>query len=175
MIQTEAEQQAGTDLGDLEKRLLDTYQHGLPLSPTPYAEMGKALGVSEQEVIDALERLQASHTISRVGAVFKPNRIGVSTLAAMSVPAVQLESVAQQINQYPEVNHNYEREHAYNLWFVVTAAHSQQLQAVLNDIESRTGLMVMSLPLVEDYHIDLGFPLQWGESNQDGSSGGIDI
>jgi DNA-binding Lrp family transcriptional regulator len=175
MIQTDTAPQTETDLDDLEKRLLDTYQHGLPLSPTPYADMGKVLDASEQEVIEALQRLQASSTISRVGAVFKPNRIGVSTLAAMSVPAEQLESVAQRVNQYPEVNHNYEREHAFNLWFVVTAANPGQLEKVLNSIECQTGLTVMSLPLVEDYHIDLGFPLQWGEAYQDGSTGGMDI
>lgn len=154
-------------LDKLEKQLLDTFQHGLPMSSTPYADMAKVLGVSEQKVIDGLGRLKVSGTISRVGAVFKPNRIGVSTLAAMSVPADRLDSIARLVNQYPEVNHNYEREHAFNLWFVVTAANPNQLEQVLIDVESKTGLSVMSLPLLEDYHIDLGFPLQWGESYQD--------
>lgn len=161
-------------LNDLEKHLLNDFQHGLPLSPTPYADMGEMLGVSEEAVIQALENLQSVGMISRVGAVFRPNRIGVSTLAAMSVPKDELEAVAQWVNHYPEVNHNYEREHAFNLWFVITAANQEQLEHVMQDIQRNTGLSVLALPLVEDYHIDLGFPLQWGVGSQTDREGGID-
>ena len=99
--------------------------------------------------------------ISRVGAVFRPNRVGASTLAAMAVPQSEIETVATIINDFDEVNHNYEREHRLNLWFVVTGADAGQVAAVLRDIEARTGLAVLDLPLVEAYRLDLGFPLQW--------------
>jgi len=150
------------DLSELERHLLNDFQHDLPLISAPYAEMAQQLGVSEDAVLSALQGLQNTGLVSRVGAVFKPNRIGVSTLAAMSVPAERLDEVAQIINSYPEVNHNYEREHAFNMWFVATAADDEHLQLALQAMEQQTGLTVMSLPMVEDYHIDLGFPLQWG-------------
>jgi len=162
-------------LNDLERHLLNDFQHGFPLSPTPYADLGEKLGVSEESVLHALEHLQSLGMISRVGAVFRPNRIGVSTLAAMSVPTDELEAVAQWVNHYPEVNHNYEREHAFNLWFVITAANQEHLEHVMRDIELNTGLSVMALPLVQDYHIDLGFPLQWGVGIQMDREGGIDV
>jgi hypothetical protein len=95
-----------------------------------------------------------------VGAVLRPNTVGVSTLAAMSVPVADLERVAALVNGYREVNHNYEREHALNLWFVATAPDSQRLQHVLDDIAARSGYEVLSFPLLEDYHIDLGFDLR---------------
>jgi hypothetical protein len=95
-----------------------------------------------------------------VGAVLRPNTVGVSTLAAMSVPAADLERVATLVNGYREVNHNYEREHALNLWFVATAPDSQRLQQVLDDIAARSGYEVLGFPLLEDYHIDLGFELR---------------
>ena len=97
--------------------------------------------------------------ISRVGAVFAPKRIGASTLAAMAVPAEQLDAVAAAVNRFPEVNHNYEREHHYNLWFVVTAGSEGRLQATLGAIEQAAGYPLMPLPLVEEFHIDLGFSL----------------
>jgi DNA-binding Lrp family transcriptional regulator len=147
---------------ELQRRLLNDFQHGLPLSPTPYRDMARQLGVTEDEVIQALVDLQEAGTISRVGAVFRPNRVGVSTLAAMSVPVQRMQEVADIVNACSQVNHNYEREHAFNMWFVVTAASRLELQATLRLIEARTGLAIMSLPMVEDYHIDLGFPLQWG-------------
>jgi DNA-binding Lrp family transcriptional regulator len=148
-------------MNTLDQRLLNDFQHGFPLSPTPYADIARELGVSEAEVLARLGALMNAGAVSRVGAVLRPNTVGVSTLAAMSVPAADLERVATLVNSYREVNHNYEREHALNLWFVATAPDSQRLQQVLDDIAARSGYEVLSFPLLEDYHIDLGFELRW--------------
>ena len=149
------------ELGETEKRLLDEYQRGLPLEPRPFARIADSLGVSEQEVLADLQRLQDAGVVSRVGPVFRPNRIGVSTLAALAVPPGSLARVAAIVSVFAEVNHNYEREHAYNLWFVVTASDASHLQQVLDEIAERTGLQPLDLPMQEDYFIDLGFRLQW--------------
>ncbi len=144
----------------LDQRLLNDFQRGFPLTPTPYADIARALGVTEAEVLARLEALIAAGAVSRVGAVLRPNTVGVSTLAAMSVPAARLESVAALVSSYAEVNHNYEREHELNLWFVATAPDAGRLQAVLDDMAARSGYEVLVFPLLEDYHIDLGFDLK---------------
>lgn len=154
-------QDMALNLGTLERRLLNEFQHNFPLVPNPYAEIAKRLGTDEQSVLQALEVLQRTGAVSRVGAVFQTHRVGASTLAAMAVPDEQLEEVAELVSGYTEVNHNYEREHRFNLWFVATAADEKQLVAVLEDIEQRTGIAVMALPMLEDYHINLGFELAW--------------
>ncbi len=146
---------------ELEKRLLNDFQHELPLSPTPFADLAAELGVYETTVIENLKRLQTESVISRIGPVFRPNRIGASTLAAMSVAEDELESVAAIINEFTEVNHNYEREHHFNLWFVVVAEDEDSLQAALHSIEQNTGHKLLDLPMQQDYYIDLGFQLQW--------------
>lgn len=148
-------------LTELERHLLNDYQHDLPLSPTPYADMAEQLGVSEQQVLESLDTLHRDGLISRVGAVFRPNRVGASTLAAISVDESELESIAEIISSYPHVNHNYEREHEFNLWFVATASSEAELCSVLGEMEERTSHSILALPLLEDYHIDLGFDLQW--------------
>jgi len=145
---------------EFDRRLLNDFQHDFPLSPTPYADIAQELGVTEDEVIARLRELKQAGAISRVGAVVRPNTVGVSTLAAMAVPAEELESVAALVSGYTEVNHNYEREHRLNLWFVATAPDAARLQAVLDEIAARSGYEVLSFPLVEDYHIDLGFNLK---------------
>lgn len=143
----------------LEKCLLNEYQRDFPLSASPFARIAGQQGVSEDEVIRALESLVQRGLISRVGPVFAPQRAGASTLAALSVPDAELAQVADFVSRFDEVNHNYEREHRYNLWFVVTAPDAAQVQRVLDSIETETGLQVIDLPLEKSFYIDLGFPL----------------
>jgi DNA-binding Lrp family transcriptional regulator len=145
----------------LEQRLLNEFQQGMPLTPNPYADIARQLGVYETTVLETLRRLQTEGVVSRVGAVFRPNRVGASTLAAMSVPQAELEQVAAIVSDFVEVNHNYEREHRYNLWFVVVAADEDRLQEVLSQIEASSGYTVLDLPLLNEYFIDLGFDLKW--------------
>ena len=146
-------------LTPLEKCLLNEYQHGFPVCAEPFAQIAAQLDVTETQVIATLDSLQRRGLISRVGPVFAPQRAGASTLAAVSVTADRLQAVADLVSRYDEVNHNYEREHHYNLWFVVTAADEPGVQAVLEDIERCTGLAVLDLPLEHSFYIDLGFPL----------------
>ena len=150
----------------LEQHLLNDFQRDMSLSATPYADMARQLNVSEEEVLQSIKSLQERGVISRVGPVFRPNRIGVSTLAAMSVPTDELECVARIISAFPEVNHNYEREHEFNLWFVVTACSEEHLDIVLYEIEQHTEYPLMSLPMLDDYFIDLGFNLKSASENR---------
>lgn len=148
-------------LSALEKHLLNDFQHDFPLDSRPYKKIADELGTTEEVVIDTLKQLQERGYVSRVGAVFRANSIGASTLAAMTIPENELENVAAMINEYSEVNHNYLREHHFNIWFVLTASDEHTLNAVIDDIEHRTGHDVMYLPMLEDYHIDLGFDLDF--------------
>jgi len=144
---------------DLEHHLLNDFQRDFPLVAAPFGVIAGRLGISEAEVLEALARLQACGKVSRVGAVFRPHSVGSSTLAALAVPAEKLDEVAQLVSAYAEVNHNYEREHHYNLWFVVTAPDEARVQEVLAEIGRRTGYQPLHLPLLEEFHIDLGFDL----------------
>lgn len=148
-------------LSELDRRLLDDYQHDFPLDPQPFATIAEQLGVDEARVIERLAYLKRLGALSRVGPVLRPNRIGASTLAALAVPPERLEAVAAVVSALAEVNHNYEREHRYNLWFVITAQDRAAVDRVLAEIAAATGLTPLDLPMVEDYFIDLGFSLQW--------------
>jgi siroheme decarboxylase len=146
---------------ELEKKLLNDFQQQMPMSATPYLDIANHLGVDEQQVIQSLKKLQSEGAVSRIGPVFKPNKIGVSTLAAMAVAEKDLDRVAAIVNAFGEVNHNYQRDHRYNLWFVATASDELQLQRAIQQIELESQYDVMQLPMLEDYHIDLGFKIAW--------------
>ena len=145
----------------LDRRLLDDFQRDFPLTPRPFATLAERLGVSEAEVLERLRRLQERGAISRIGAVVTPHRAGWSTLAAMAVPDDELDQVAALVSGYPEVNHNYEREHRLNLWFVVAAPSPDRVREILAEIEYWTGLEMLDLPLEEAYRLELGFALSW--------------
>ena len=147
-------------LSPLHKHLLNDYQHDFPLTARPYLAIAEALGVTEEEVMAALNTLSDENFISRIGPIIPPNQIGKSTLVAMAIPAENLANVAEIINSFPEVNHNYEREHRFNLWFVVIASSDDHLQALIQDIERQTGYKTMQLPLLDEFFIDLGFALK---------------
>jgi DNA-binding Lrp family transcriptional regulator len=146
-------------LAPLHKHLLNDYQQDFPLSPTPYRDIAEQLGVTEDEVLAAFQSLSEQQMISRIGPVIAPNSIGSSALVAMAVPEQDLSRVAELVSEYSEVNHNYERENRFNLWFVAVADDEALLQKVIADIEDKTGYPVMLLPMLADYFINLGFEL----------------
>lgn len=146
----------------LDFRLLNDFQRGFPLLSQPWDVLAERLDCTAAEVMARLTRLQGTGKISRVGPVFAPNRIGASTLAAMAVPEAELPRVAAQVSAFPGVNHNYRREHRYNLWFVASAADEASLTRLLGDMGATTAYPPIALPLCEEYHIDLGFDLASG-------------
>lgn len=146
----------------LEFRLLNDFQRGFPLTSAPFAEIAERVGSDEATVLSLLRHLRDDGTISRVGAVFAPRAVGASTLAAMAVPRERLEEVAAIVSARHGVNHNYEREHRYNLWFVATAPDEAALAALLDELGAATGCPPIALPLAEEFHIDLGFDLLHG-------------
>lgn len=160
------------DQADPRLGLIDNWQRDFPLCPRPFARLGEANELSEREVISLLREMLADGQLSRVGAVIRPNSVGASTLAAMCVPGARLEEVAELVNAEPGVNHNYEREHDLNLWFVVTAADGEALAATLGRIAGATGIEVIPLPLERAYHIDLGFPLDGRGNDRRGAGSG---
>lgn len=141
-------------------RLLNDWQRDFPLVPRPFAAIAADCGLDEDDVLARFAQLRSRGLIDRIAPVFRPNTVGASTLAALRVPPERLARVAAQVSAHAGVNHNYERENPVNLWFVATAPSPAALQWTLSCIEHETELPVLRLPLLEEFHIDLGFDLQ---------------
>jgi DNA-binding Lrp family transcriptional regulator len=149
-----------------ELHLADRWQRGFPLCPSPFAAIAGQHGMAEAEVIDAFSALHRSQMLSRIGAVVKPNIAGASTLAAISCSNTEIEHVAAIVSAERYVNHNYERDHPINLWFVIAAPDEAELARSLDRVRRKTGHEVLKLRLQRAYHIDLGFPLSGGRTMQ---------
>ena len=142
--------------------LLNRWQHGFPLVPTPFTQIAAALDCSEAQVIDGFRAAQAQGSLSRIGAVWAAGAGGAALLCAIAVPTPRLDDVASRVDALPGVNHNYEREHRFNLWFVITGPDAAVLHARLDGLERDTGLATLRLPMQRVYRIDLGFDLHGG-------------
>jgi len=148
----------------LAQQLINSYQRGFPLCSRPFLKLADEFNVSENDVINCLEQLQQSGVLSRLGAIFNHQKAGASTLAAIKVPEHKIDEIAAIVNSFTGVNHNYAREHVYNLWFVVTASCHDKLKHIISAIEKATQYQVLVLPMEKSFHIDLSFAIDFGHN-----------
>ncbi len=148
-------------MDDLDRAILNEIQSHFPVVSRPYAEVGRRLGASEDEVIRRVKAMFAAGIIRRLGANFTSRKLGyTSTLVAARVPHEQLERFVEVVNQYPGVTHNYLRRHRYNVWFTLIADSTDRLQQILKEISLQTGIQdILSLPAREIFKIKVDFPV----------------
>lgn len=147
-------------LDSTDRRLVNLLQKRFPLSSRPYLEVARSLGTDEEDIIRRLRRLLDEGALTRLGAILSaPQMGGERTLAAMAVPPDRLEEVIAAINRHPEVSHNYERAHRYNLWFVISSEEPDAVARVIGEIEAETGLPVLNLPTLEEYRVEFYYEL----------------
>ncbi|GAA0476945.1 Lrp/AsnC family transcriptional regulator [Halococcus dombrowskii] len=160
------------DLDAVDGRLIDDYQSGFPVEERPFRAIGAELDIDEDEALARVESLHEQGIFRRFGAVLNPPVIGSSTLAAVQAPEDRFGEIAEIVNEHRQVNHNYRRDHPWNMWFVVTAGSRETRDAILADIEERTGCSVLNLPMLTDFYINLEFPVVNGDRFARESSGG---
>ncbi len=140
-------------------RLIDRLHGEFPLTERPFADVGAELGISEDEVLERLRHLLARATLSRFGPLFQIERAGgLFVLAALEVPEADFERVTAVVNAFPEVAHNYRREHRLNMWFVVAAETREAAFDALARIEAATALEVHAFPKEREYFVELRLP-----------------
>jgi DNA-binding Lrp family transcriptional regulator len=143
-------------LDDTDRLIVNQLQNGFPIAERPFAVVGAMLGLEEEELISRLQRLKANGVLSRFGPLFNAERLGGhTTLAAMAVPAERVDEVAATVNAFPEVAHNYLRDHTLSMWFVVSAETAAQVQAVLTEVQARTGITAHDMPKLREFHLRL--------------------
>lgn len=143
----------------LPPALLNRWQHDFPLCRVPFDAIAATLDQPVEAVLQGYREALADGRLSRIGAVFAAGAGGAALLAAMAVPAARLEAVAARVSAHPGVNHNYQREHTYNLWFVMTGRDRAAVDAAMDALEADTGLRALRLRMLRPYRIDLGFDL----------------
>jgi DNA-binding Lrp family transcriptional regulator len=143
-------------LDDTDRRIVNGLQGGLPLCDRPYEAAAAALGLAEDELIARLKRMLGEGALTRFGPMYNADRMGGRfELCALAAPTDRFDEVAGQVNAHAEVAHNYARDHALNMWFVLASDEPGQLDAAVAGIEADTGLEVHRFPKLEEYFIGL--------------------
>ena len=141
---------------DVDRAIVDRLQAGVPVCALPYREAASTLGTTQPDLLARIERLLADRTLTRFGPLFDVERMGGRfVLAAMEVPAHDFERIAGIVNAFPEVAHNYAREHALGMWFVVATESTAAIDDTLARIEAATGLAVLAFPKEREYFVGM--------------------
>lgn len=139
-----------------DRSVINELQGGFPVSERPFADAAADLGLAEADLMHRLERLLDQGVLSRFGPMYNADRMGGAfCLAALSVPEARFEEVVAKVNAHDEVAHNYERQHALNVWFVVATDRAERITEVLAEIKAETGLDVYAFPKLAEYFVGL--------------------
>lgn len=142
----------------IDRDIINNLQGGFPLCERPFAEAAARLGLDEDELIRRVEALLGNRTLTRFGPMYHAERLGGAlTLAAMRIPQQDFDRVAEIVNGFPEVAHNYAREHPFNMWFVLATETPARIGEVIGAIEKAAGYRVYSMPKLEEFFVGLRF------------------
>jgi DNA-binding Lrp family transcriptional regulator len=148
-------------MDETDMQLLSAVQDGFPITPRPFSDLGRALGLPEAEVIERLAGLQKEGLVRRIGPILDLRKLGRrGILAALKVPREEADGAAEVVNEYTEVSHNYLRpnESGYNLWFTVSASE-ERIQEILQEIRIKTGRDMLVLPTIRIFKIGVKFDI----------------
>lgn len=143
-------------LDDTDRSIINKLQYGFPISDYPYRDAAKELGIDEQELIDRIKTMRESGLLTRFGPLYHAENMGGAlSLCAMKIPTAEFDTVAEQVNAFDEVAHNYQRDHAMNMWFVLATESIEAKLETLEKIEQQTGYPVYDMPKEKEYFVGL--------------------
>ncbi len=144
------------NFAEIDRKLLNRLQRNIPISETPFKDLAVELSMDELLLRNKINEYLSDKTLTRFGPFFNmDNSSGAVTLAALSVPESRFEEVANIVNGFEEVAHNYAREHKYNMWFVIASTEKEGILEVIKKIEIATDLKVLNLPKLKEFALDL--------------------
>ncbi|MCF7980791.1 MAG: Lrp/AsnC family transcriptional regulator [Pseudomonadales bacterium] len=149
-------QQQKITLTAFEKQLINAYQGGFPLVPEPFSLVAQELGVTSERVQQTLTALLEKGVLTRFGPLYNIEKAdGAFSLCALKVPEARYDEVAEQVNNYSEVAHNYQRDHEWNMWFVLATEDQQKLLRVFEEIMEVTDCPGLNLPKQTEFFVGL--------------------
>ncbi|MGI5991403.1 MAG: siroheme decarboxylase subunit beta [Methanosarcina sp.] len=133
-------------MDNMDIKLLKLVQDGIPITHSPFKGFAAELGISEQEVVDRLKRLQNVGKIRRFAASIGHRAIGITAnaMCVWNVPSERVEKVGAIMAEFPEVTHCYERprypDWPYNLFTMVHSYTPEDCEEVAVRLSEAAGI-----------------------------------
>jgi DNA-binding Lrp family transcriptional regulator len=143
---------------EIDRKIINELQGGFPICESPFAEVAGQLDLAEDDLIARVKSLLDEGILSRFGPMYHAERLGGGlSLVAMKIPEAEFDRVAEQVNAFPQVAHNYQRDHELNMWFVLATEKASEIDETLESIETKTGHKVYNMPKQHEFYVGLRF------------------
>ena len=147
-------------MDETDRKILNMIQKEFPVTARPFAEIGKRVGISEEDALERVKKAKQEGYIRRIGPVLEPKKlVFTSTLCGVHIEDAILMDAVKEINKNKGVTHNYEREGELNLWFTITAKSAGEIDSFLGDLEKRFSLKIYRFPKKRVFKIKTYFPV----------------
>lgn len=147
-------------MDDLDRKIINELQLDFPICDRPFLQVAEQLGTTEAELISRLQQLSDDKYLTRFGPLFNAERFGGAlSLCAIRVPEDDYENITEKVNAFPQVAHNYKRDHDLNMWFVLATETQAELDKTVKDIEIETDLQVKNMPKLQEFFVGLHFEI----------------
>lgn len=157
-------------ISPLHTKVIDRIQRHFPLVEHPFAAMADELSINEDDMMSVIDEFKKAGIIRGISGMFSAERLGfTSALVAFRISG-DCGDAASIVNEHPGVGHNYERDHACNLWFTIVAESSRQLErdvAMLADMAGADDYLIFKSERV----FKLRVHLPMGDADSDASGG----
>lgn len=157
------------DMDLTDRRILNILQSSFPLTEEPFQEIGRQVGIPEEEVIERIQALKRRNVVRQISAIFDTRRLGYkSSLVAMRFPPERLDRAARIVNEHPGVSHNYAREGYFNLWFTIAVPPDESLDEAVAEMARRCRAEAYRvMPTIRFFKIGVNFDMLTGEGAAD--------
>lgn len=128
-------------LDDLDRKILNRIQRGVPLDTRPFRVLGGEFGISEEEMLRRVRRLWDDGVVRRLGPIINYPGWGMSgVLVAAELDPGREEDARRAAARHPEITHAYLRDHRWNFWFTVIAEDAEARDAIISRVSEEAGL-----------------------------------
>jgi DNA-binding Lrp family transcriptional regulator len=148
-------------LDDLDRAILNMIQIEVPLTKRPFQALALDFGISEDEMIERVQRMWDMGIVRRLGPIINYRAWGMSgVLVAAKVKEEHVEKARASIEDYPEITHAYLRDHEWNLWFTVIAEDEEKRDVIIDRLGKHAKLEdIRKLPQARSFKLGVKFAI----------------
>lgn len=151
-------------MDDIDIKLINLLQKGIPLEKDPYRVLADKIGITRSELLERIKVLFQDGYIRRIGGTFNNEMMGYkSILFGIQVPCEKLDIVAEYVNSFKAVTHNYQRSGMLNMWFTFSASDQEEKDDFTKGLRDGFGItQIMEFQNIRSYKLNVFFDMGGG-------------